>query len=214
MSIDVRLRAEWTIGTGYRYDVLLGDEVIVSRSRDPEHDAARVLRARGLRGRLRTIDFTKGRHRMTLDIEKAAGLRVVERDRGGITVEPYLPLSSDDVARLRPPGTHRARDIPSEPVIGTGQPVEAAGGEGADVGTASTSRADRAGRLRPSLTQGRPTRVETVKRYRTSPPGRWRSDRGSFVEHSGGGLTMGRPAHLPTTMSRRNVEALAGYGVP
>ena len=25
---------------------------------------------------------------------------------------------------------------------------------------------------------------------------------------------MGRPAHEPTSMSRRNVEALAGYGVP
>jgi len=25
---------------------------------------------------------------------------------------------------------------------------------------------------------------------------------------------MGRPAHLPNTLTRRNVEALAGYGVP
>jgi hypothetical protein len=25
---------------------------------------------------------------------------------------------------------------------------------------------------------------------------------------------MGRPPHEPTSMSRRNVEALAGYGVP
>jgi hypothetical protein len=35
-----------------------------------------------------------------------------------------------------------------------------------------------------------------------------------FAPCSGGSLTMGRPAHLPTTMTRRNVEALAGYGVP
>jgi hypothetical protein len=36
--IDVRLRAEWIIGSGYRYDELLGDEVIVNRSRDPESE--------------------------------------------------------------------------------------------------------------------------------------------------------------------------------
>ena len=81
--LDVRLRAEWIVGVGYRYDVLLDGEIIVSRSRDPEYDAARVLQTRGLRGKFRTIDFRTGKARMILDIEKAARLKTVERDRGG-----------------------------------------------------------------------------------------------------------------------------------
>jgi hypothetical protein len=91
--IDVRLRPEWVEGAGYRYDVLLGDEVIVSRSRDPEHDTARALHARGFRGKFRTIDFTTGKPRMIVDIVKASRLRVVERDDGRMAVEQYRPMS-------------------------------------------------------------------------------------------------------------------------
>ena len=89
--------------------MLLGGEVIVRRSRDPEHDAARVLHARGLRGRFRTIDFRTGKPRMILDIEKAAKLRTVERDTGGLTVVPYRPMSEDDRSRSSPPSVHQGR---------------------------------------------------------------------------------------------------------
>jgi hypothetical protein len=51
------------------------------------------LLARGSRGRFRTIDFATGRPRMIVDITKAAGLRVGERDDGRLAVEQYRPMS-------------------------------------------------------------------------------------------------------------------------
>src|SRR5690606_31792417 len=99
----------WIIGGGCRYDVLLGDEVIVCRSRDPEYDAARALLARGHRGRFRTIDFASGHPRMTLDVETAAKLRRVERDKGGIAIVRYRPLSKEIAAVLSPHTPHQGR---------------------------------------------------------------------------------------------------------
>ena len=64
-----------------RYDVRLGDEIIVKSSRDPEHDAARALLARGIVGRMTTLDVD-GNVRMHFVIEKAAGQTVAENDRG------------------------------------------------------------------------------------------------------------------------------------
>jgi hypothetical protein len=41
----------WAGGTaGYLYNVTLDGDLILERSRDPEHDLARVLLARGLKG--------------------------------------------------------------------------------------------------------------------------------------------------------------------
>lgn len=131
-ALDVRLRSTWVENVGYRYDVLLDDEVILRRSRDPEYDAARVLHARGHRGTFRTIDFTTGKPRMILDIGKAAGLRTVERDRGGLTVEPYQPLTGADRMRLRPPSLHRGRVVADGRPTDTGRPVERAGGTTAE----------------------------------------------------------------------------------
>lgn len=129
-ALDVLLRGTWIGGTGYRYDVILGRETIVQRSRDPEHDAARVLHARGLRGRFRTIDFVTGGHRMTLDAARAAKLRVVERDDDGPpTVMPYRPLSEDVRALLGAHTSDRGGAVPGEVVQGTRQPPRAAGGE-------------------------------------------------------------------------------------
>jgi len=132
-TIDVRLRSTWVRRVGYRYDVILDDEVIVRRSRDPEYDTARVLHARGLRGRFRTIDFKTGEPRMILDIEKAARLRTIERDRGGLSVEPYLPMSADDRSRLRPPGLRRERPSAPGMALDAGEPLPAAGGETAEL---------------------------------------------------------------------------------
>lgn len=134
-AIDVPLRADWFENVGYRYDVLLDGEVIVQRSRDPEYEAARVLHARGLRGRFRTIDFRTDKPRMTLDIGKAAKLRTVERDHGGLTVAPHLPMSNDDRTRLRAPSLHQGRVFPAEGAAGTGEGNKRAGGE-----TAGASR--------------------------------------------------------------------------
>jgi hypothetical protein len=51
------------------YDMILDGEIIVSRSCDPEHDGARVLKARGITGTFRIIDAKTGMHRMTVDID-------------------------------------------------------------------------------------------------------------------------------------------------
>ena len=67
--------------TPERYAVRLGDVVIVDSSRDPEHAAARALLARGITGRMTTLDAS-GNPRMHFDIETAAGHSVTEGDRG------------------------------------------------------------------------------------------------------------------------------------
>jgi hypothetical protein len=64
-----------------RYEVRLGDEVLVQSSRDPEHDAARVLLARGISGRMTTLKVD-GTPRMHFDIARAAGLEAVEGANG------------------------------------------------------------------------------------------------------------------------------------
>jgi hypothetical protein len=99
--VDVRVRAQWVAKVGYCYDVLLDGEMIVSGSRDPGHDAARALHARGLCGRFRTIDFRTEKPRMSYDIEKAAKLRTVERNDTGLIVVAYRPMSEEDKTRAR-----------------------------------------------------------------------------------------------------------------
>jgi hypothetical protein len=131
MTIEVRLRAVWVERVGYRYDTILNGEVLARGSRDPEFDTARVLLARGLRGRFRTVDFTTGRHRMAHDIEKAAGYCTVERDdRGPPRVVRYRPLPADVRSHLRGQPLHRGEAFPEEVVSGTHPTMEAPGGEG------------------------------------------------------------------------------------
>ena len=180
-AIDVRLRAEWVENVGYRYDVLLDGEVIVRRSRDPEHDAARALHARGLRGRFRTIDFSTGRPRMILDIEKAARLRTVERDDRRLPiVVPYRPMSDErQDPRQATPRTRTA--LPRQGGLRCRKPVDGAGGE-------SVRKARR--RRRRSTARACPA----VAVARTPD--------------------MGRARTSPIPASRRQVEAMAGYGVP
>jgi hypothetical protein len=92
------------VGHGARgplWDVLLNGERIVSRSVDPEHDAARALLGRGITGPFVTMDDS-GRVRMRFaDIERAAGQCVVERRAGGLSVGPWKPFSR---SAIEPPG--------------------------------------------------------------------------------------------------------------
>lgn len=53
----------------YAYAVLLDGEAIVSNSRDPQHDLARALLARGIKGVVEVLDGRTGKPR---SIEKAA----------------------------------------------------------------------------------------------------------------------------------------------
>jgi hypothetical protein len=87
------LLPSWAGGrVGYLYSVIFGGEVIVSRSADPECDAARALLAKGIVGKLKLID-AEGKPRTIINIEKAAQLSTEEtatyprfrkyRERGG-----------------------------------------------------------------------------------------------------------------------------------
>ena len=56
----------------YAYDVLFDGEIIVCNSRDPEHDLARALLARGIKGLVEVRDGKTGVPRSRVNIEKAA----------------------------------------------------------------------------------------------------------------------------------------------
>jgi len=56
----------------YAYDVALDGEFLITDSRDPEHDLARALLARGIRGVIEVIDGKTGKLRSRVNTEKAA----------------------------------------------------------------------------------------------------------------------------------------------
>ena len=56
----------------YAYDVVFDGELLVTDSRDPEHDLARVLVTRGLTGEVTIYDANTGKPRTVVDIERAA----------------------------------------------------------------------------------------------------------------------------------------------
>ena len=56
----------------YAYEVLLEREIIVANSRDPEHDLARALLARGIKGVVEIRDGRTGKPRSWVNIEAAA----------------------------------------------------------------------------------------------------------------------------------------------
>jgi hypothetical protein len=79
--------------TGQRWEARLGDEVIVKSSRDPEHDAARVLLARGITGRMTTVG-ADGVPRMSFVIEKTAPFSLREVDRG-MSIARWAPYTGN-----------------------------------------------------------------------------------------------------------------------
>ena len=84
-GLRARLHPIWTGGRdGYRYSVIFQGECIVSRSRDPEPDAARALLAKGITGRITLLNGKTGKPRSIINIEKAAKLCTVERSRDGL----------------------------------------------------------------------------------------------------------------------------------
>jgi hypothetical protein len=84
--------------SGYLYSVLFQDRLLVSRSKDPECDAARALLAQGVTGKLTMLDGKTGRPRTIIDIEKAARLRVAEESRDGIRFRKLTPAETPDTA--------------------------------------------------------------------------------------------------------------------
>ena len=75
---------------GTRYSVELDGEVVVSRSRDPEHDLARALLARGITGKVE-VCRPDGSPGMIVDVERMAPWSVVEEDRDGLRLRRWRP---------------------------------------------------------------------------------------------------------------------------
>ena len=62
--MKARLHPIWVGGrAGYVYSVICDGQLIVSRSLDPECDAARALLAQGITGELALLDGTSHHHR-------------------------------------------------------------------------------------------------------------------------------------------------------
>jgi hypothetical protein len=79
-------------------------------SRDPEHDLARALLARGLTGKVTMLDAKTGKPRTVIDIAKAAELCVSEESRDGLRIRKYRgspdstpPAAEDEVTPLTLP---------------------------------------------------------------------------------------------------------------
>ena len=84
---------EGVLYTG-RYSVEFDDELIIQDSRDPEHDLARALLARGITGQVTVIDAKTLMLRTIVNIEKAAKLRTVDPDRGRLHQQKWAPYAS------------------------------------------------------------------------------------------------------------------------
>lgn len=78
-----------------------GKILLVERSRDPEHDAARAMLKLGYRGRFHVVDMVTRARRMTGDVEKAAQYAVQESVKGGPRIVKWRP---------RPDGIGEAED--------------------------------------------------------------------------------------------------------
>jgi hypothetical protein len=79
-----------------RYSVEFDSELIVEGSRDPEHDFARALLARGLTAKVIMLDANTGKPRTIIDIEKAAKLTVSEESRDGLRCRKYRESPDSD----------------------------------------------------------------------------------------------------------------------
>lgn len=113
------------------YHVRFRDELIIQRSRNPECDLARALLARGIKGHVRIVDALTGRHRSTVNIEKAAQLTVREDKRRGPCFEKWKPMP--EIPRHSAAGEAPAAETPA-PVSLASRDIPAAGadtGEGA-----------------------------------------------------------------------------------
>jgi hypothetical protein len=76
-----------TGGKAQRYQVWLGNEVLIEDTHNPEYEACRALLARGITGRLETYREGNPHPAMILDIEKAAKLTISEGAHGPTRVK-------------------------------------------------------------------------------------------------------------------------------
>lgn len=94
--VDITLEETGSKG---RVKVRYVGQVLLASARDPEHEAARALLARGITGKCRTLDHLTGAHRMTLDIERAAKYSITEDDFNGLKRRKWRPFDPAKVGR-------------------------------------------------------------------------------------------------------------------
>ncbi len=80
---------------GQRYRVTLRNtgEVLIERARDPEWEAARLLRSRGYTGMLEVYWSGRAHPSFRLPIAKAAELSTSEGNRTGLRIGQWRPFS-------------------------------------------------------------------------------------------------------------------------
>ena len=87
----------------YLYDVEFDGEVIVKNSKDAECDAARVLLARGIGGKITMVDAKTGNPRTIVNIEKAAKVTISETRSHSPRFVKWTPNPWGSGAMERPP---------------------------------------------------------------------------------------------------------------
>ena len=78
----------------YAYDVVFDGETIITNSRDPDHDLARALLARGIKGKVTLHDGNTGKPRTIINVEKAAKRRA---DDVSMRVRDWRPFEARPV---------------------------------------------------------------------------------------------------------------------
>ena len=92
----------------YAYDVEFDGDLIVQGSRDPDHDLARALLARGLTGKVTIFDGVTGKPRTIVNIENAAKWCV------GSNLDRYL-WKPRESGNSRPPAAEDDLVLPTLP---------------------------------------------------------------------------------------------------
>ena len=84
----------------YVYDIEFDGDLVLTDSRDPTHDLARVLLPRGITGKVTIVDANTGMSRIIVDIEKAAKRYT---DDTAMRFRPWKPFQKGELGRdVRP----------------------------------------------------------------------------------------------------------------
>lgn len=85
----------WT-SSGYRYDVWLGDELLVARSRVPLCDASRAVGGRGVDGKVEVWRRGGSGPSMIGSVARYSKLTVTEGERGSPRFTKWQPFNRND----------------------------------------------------------------------------------------------------------------------
>lgn len=107
--LKITITPKATNNKGTVYSVSFNGVEIIAKTSNPELNACRWLVAQGYRGRMEVWDMIRPYPRMTFnDIEKAAGLTVLESDKQPLRFAQYRPMSDERKDRLAGHGLNTA----------------------------------------------------------------------------------------------------------